>query len=180
MSTVEKINQLSHRIFNTTLNEKTVARSSNPFAASNFQKNILTEDVFESSKKQTTGNTNFTGNITSHTKRIYSTFVGSINDFGKKFYDGIQTIKEFCTGLKNGVVNGWNKIVELGNTEIHLGEGIKDLYNGTKNVLSTDVTSIFNTRGREITKMSKMDPHTQIKPMLIDSIEALQKEIERA
>ncbi|MBR1460928.1 hypothetical protein IJ596_04775 [bacterium] len=177
MSTVEKINQLSHRIFNTTLNEKTVARSSNPFATSNFQKNILTEDVFESSKKD--NNVSFTGNITSHTKRIYSTFVGSINDFGKKFYEGIETIKEFCNGVKNSVVAGWNKIVDFGNTEIHMGEGIKHGYEYVKNILGTDVTSMVNTRGREITRMSKMDPHTQVKPMLIDSIEALQAEIER-
>ena len=45
MSTVQKLSQLSHRIFNTSVTEKTVARQSNPFAASNFQKNILTEDV---------------------------------------------------------------------------------------------------------------------------------------
>ena len=41
MSAIERINQLSHRIFNTSVTEKTVARSSNPFAASNFQKNVL-------------------------------------------------------------------------------------------------------------------------------------------
>lgn len=52
MSAIEKINQLSHRIFNTSVTEQNVARTSNPFAASNFQKNILTEDVFESSKKK--------------------------------------------------------------------------------------------------------------------------------
>ena len=175
MSTVEKISQLSHRIFNTTLNEKTVARSSNPFAASNFQKNILTEDVFESSKK-----TNSVGNITSHTKRIYSTFVGSINDFGKKFYEGIETIKEFCNGVKNHVVAGWNKIVDFGNTEINLVEGLKNVYAGAKNVLGADVASMVNTRGREITRMSKMDPHTEVKPLLIDSIEALEAELQRA
>ena len=175
MSTVEKISQLSHRIFNTTLNEKTVARSSNPFAASNFQKNILTEDVFESSKK-----TNSVGNITSHTKRMYSTFVGSINDFGKKFYEGIETIKEFCNGVKNHVVAGWNKIVDFGNAEINLVEGLKNVYAGAKNVLGTDVASMVNTRGREITRMSKMDPHTEVKPLLIDSIEALEAELQRA
>lgn len=51
MSAIERINQLSHRIFNTSVTEQNVARTSNPFAASNFQKNILTEDVFESSKE---------------------------------------------------------------------------------------------------------------------------------
>ena len=50
MTAIERINQLSHRIFNTSKSEAQTTRTSNPFAASNFQKNILTEDVFESSK----------------------------------------------------------------------------------------------------------------------------------
>ena len=86
MSAIEKINQLSHRIFNTSVTEQNVARTSNPFAASNFQKNILTEDVFESSKKKEENKISFTGNLTAHSKRVYSTFVGSINDFGSRFY----------------------------------------------------------------------------------------------
>ena len=53
MTAIEKINQLSHRIFNTSKNEQNTSRTSNPFAASNFQKNILTEDVFVSSKTKT-------------------------------------------------------------------------------------------------------------------------------
>ena len=58
MSTVQKLTQLSHRIFNTSVTEKSVARHSNPFAASNFQKNILTEDVFESSASKSKLNLN--------------------------------------------------------------------------------------------------------------------------
>ena len=63
MTAIERINQLSHRIFNTSMTERNVARSSNPFAASNFQQNILTEDVFESSK-------NIEGNKKISSKRI--------------------------------------------------------------------------------------------------------------
>lgn len=168
MSTVDRVSQWSHRIFNTTANEKNVRRESvsNPFAKSNFQKNILTEDVFESTKKKDVSFTGLNNGITQGTKRIYSTFVGSINDFGKRFYEGIESIKEFCHGV-------WNKIQEIGNTEIHIGEGIKNGYNYVKDVLSYDVGSVFNTRGKTIARMAKLDPHTEVKPMLIDSIEAL-------
>jgi hypothetical protein len=175
MSTVDRVSQWSHRIFNTTANEQNVRRESvsNPFAKSNFQKNILTEDVFESTKKKGVSFTGLNNGITQGTKRIYSTFVGSINDFGKRFYEGIESIKEFCRGIKNGIVSAYNKIQEIGNTEVHIGEGIKHGYESIKNVLSYDVTSIFNTRGKNVAKMAKMDPHTEVKPMLIDSIEAL-------
>ena len=172
MSTVDRVSQWSHRIFNTTANEQNVRRESvsNPFAKSNFQKNILTEDVFESTKKKDVSFTGVHNGITQGTKRIYSTFVGSINDFGKRFYEGIESIKEFCRGA-------WNKLVEFGNTEINIGEGIKHGYEYVKNVLSYDVTSVFNTRGKTIAKMAKMDPHAEVKPMLIDSIEALASDI---
>lgn len=169
MSTIEKINQLSHRIFNTTLTEKTVARTSNPFAKSNFQKNILTEDVFESSNKKT-DHTNFTGNITAGTKRIYSTFVGSLTDFGSRIQDGIQAINEFGVRMKDYIVNAWNKVYEIGNKEIHL--------DGVKNVLNADVTAIFGkSHEKEISRLAKMDPHSEVKPMLSEYLKALENDL---
>lgn len=175
MSTIEKVNQLSHRIFNTTANEKNVRRSSNPFA--NFQKNVLTVDVLELSTKK---NVSFTGGITQGTKRIYSTFVGSINDFGKKFYEGIESIKEFGLRMKNGIVSIWNKVCEIGNTELHPIEDLKTGYNAVKDVLMTDMGTLFNTREKSIAKMAKMDPHTEIKPMFAESLKALEEEIAQA
>ena len=44
------IQKLGQRIFNATKHEQTVARSSNPFAASSFKGNVLTADVFEAAK----------------------------------------------------------------------------------------------------------------------------------
>jgi len=173
MSTIERVSQWSHRIFNTTTNEQNVRRSSNPFAQSNFQKNILMEDVFESSKKDVS----FTGGISQGTKRIYSTFVGSINDFGKKFYDGIESIKEFGLRMKDGIVGALNKIREIGNTEIHLGEGLKNGYNAVKSVLATDMGKFFNTREKQVAAMAKLDPHTQVKPLLSNAIKALEEEL---
>ena len=104
MSTVQKLSQLSHRIFNTSVTEKTVARQSNPFAASNFQKNILTEDVFESSASKS--NLKMNDKITASSKRIYSMFVGSISDFGNKFYEGIESIKAVTEWKKVSLILG--------------------------------------------------------------------------
>lgn len=175
MSTIERVSQLSHRIFNTTANEKNVRRSSNPFAASNFQKNILTEDVFESSNKSK--DVNFAGGISQSSKRIYSTFVGSINDFGKNI---AESVKEFGMKIKNGITSAWNKVVEIGNIEIHPMEGLKNGYHAVKDTLQADIGSLLNPREKLITKMSAMDPQTEIKPMLNDAIKALSEELSQA
>lgn len=170
MSAIEKINQLSHRIFNTSVTEQNVARTSNPFAASNFQKNILTEDVFESSKKKEENKISFTGNLTAHSKRVYSTFVGSINDIGSKFYEGIQSIVSLGNRMKEGIVNTWNKIHELGQKEVSLA--------GTKEILSRDIKTFFiNGQEREISKMSKMDPISEVKPMFSEALSALEADM---
>ncbi len=176
MSTVDRVSQWSHRIFNTSLTETKVRRESNPFAQSNFQKNILMEDVFESSSKSKS--VSFTGlGISQSTKRIYSTFVGSINDFGKRFYEGI---KEFGLRIKSGIVSAWNKVSEIANTEVHITEGLKQGYEGVKNILNYDMGSIINSRGREIAKMSKMEPHTQVKPMFSQALKALETDLVQA
>jgi len=173
MSAIEKVNQLSHRIFNTSKNEQSTSRTSNPFAASNFQKNILTEDVFESSKAKEQNKISFTGNLSASSKRIYSTFVGSINDFGNKIHEGIESIKAFGTRMKDGIINTWNKIHEIGQKKI--------TFQGTKDILTRDITTFFvNHREKEITKMSKMDPHGEIKPMLQEALSALEADMVQA
>ena len=177
MSAIERVNQLSHRIFNTSKSEQHTSRTSNPFAASNFQKNILTEDVFESSKSKEANKVSFTGNLSASSKRIYSTFVGSINDFGSKIYEGIESIKAFGNRMKEGLINTWNKISEIGKTEISL----KDSYEGAKNILTRDISSFFvNHREREISKMANMNPHMEVKPMLVDALQALESDMVQA
>ena len=106
---------------------------------------------------------------------IISEIIKEKNDKLQKYKEckGNESIKEFCRGVKDSVVSTLNKIQEIGNTEIHIGEGIKHGYESVKNVLSYDVGSLFNTRGKNVARMAKMDPHTEVKPMLIDSIEAL-------
>lgn len=159
MSTIERLNQFSHRIFNTSKNEQSTSRNSNPFAVSNFQKNILTEDVFVSNKAKQNDKVSFTGNLTASSKRIYSTFVGSINDFGNKFYEGIESIKAVGMKIKDSLVNTWSKIQEIGNTEVNL-DGLKTLF--------------VNGHDREVSRLSKMDPHMEVKPMLIEALSELE------
>ncbi|MBR6301867.1 hypothetical protein IKR55_03925 [bacterium] len=171
MSTIEKITQLSHRIFNTSVTEQNVARTSNPFAASNFQKNILTEDVFESSKKSTEGNVSFTGRLTAGSNRIYSTFVGSLGNIGNRISEGIESVVAFCGRVREGFVNTWNRLQELGNKEVN--------FDGAKEVLGRDIKSFFNlnTREKEIAKMAAMNPREEIAPMLTESLAALEADM---
>lgn len=180
MSTIERIGQLSHRIFNTTANEQNVRRESNPFAKSNFQKNVLTADVLELSSKK--NEVSFTGaaKITQGTKRIYSMFVSSISNLGKKFYEGVESIKEFGARMLESATNVFKKVKEIANTEIHVGEGIKKGYNYVKDKLSMDVSDLVNTRSHHISKMSKMDPQTEIKPLLVEGIKALEEHMLQA
>lgn len=174
MSTIEKITQLSHRIFNTSVTEQTVARTSNPFAASNFQKNILTEDVFESSKGTTGDKVSFTGNLTASSKRIYSTFVGSLGSIGNRFYEGIESIVAFCGRMRDGVINTINKIQEIGNTEVTL--------DGAKRLLGRDIKTFFtvHNREKEIAKMATMNPREEVSPMLVESLSALEADLAKA
>lgn len=174
MSTIEKITQLSHRIFNTSVTEQHVARTSNPFAASNFQKNILTEDVFESSKKADGDKVSFTGNLTAGSKRIYSTFVGSLGNIGNRIHEGIESVVAFCGRMKESVVNTWNKIQEYGNRDVN--------FDGAKEFLGRDVKSFFtiNSREKEVAKMAAMNPREEVAPMFINSLAALEADLVKA
>jgi len=176
MSTIEKISQLSHRIFNTSTNEKNVARTSNPFAASNFQKNILTEDVFESSKsKEDNKNISFTGGLSAGSKRIYSTLVGSLGGIVDRFYEGIESIAAFCGRMKDGITSAWNKIYELGHKEV-------GSFDGARKVLSRDIMTFFGgyNHEKEIAKLVSMDPRTEVQPMLVESLSALEADLVKA
>ncbi len=72
--------------------------------------------------------------------------------------------------MKEGIVNTWNKIHELGQKEVSL-EGAKD-------VLSRDIKTFFiNGQEREISKMSKMDPISEVKPMFSEALSALEADM---
>ncbi|MBR1424831.1 hypothetical protein IJ579_04635 [bacterium] len=176
MSTVEKISMLRSRIFNSTRTENEVARNSNrtdSFAKSNFQKNILMEDVFQSSKNHNSDKISFTGKLNAGSKRIYSTLVGSISNFGSKIQEGIEAINAFGTRMKNSIVNTWHKISEYGSREIR--------FDGLKNVLTADISTLFGkSHEREVIKLAKLDPVTEVKPMLTEALAALEADMLKA
>ncbi len=107
------ISSIRERIFNNTTHEKTVARSSNPFAQSSFKGNVLTADVFEA--KESKASTPSFGSITSapaKSKLYMSAMVGSINNIGsrisEKFKAGVESISAFSSRVSDGVSNFWN------------------------------------------------------------------------
>ena len=174
---MDRINQIRQRLFNSTKNEENVARSSNPisggsnpFFTSRFQKNILMEgDVFVSKYNKSEGKYN----IGESTKRMCSALVGSISDFGKMISDGIESIKAFGAKIKSYSASAWNKIQEIGNTEVRIG-AIGDF-------LSQDVTKLFgNSHNRQVAKLAKLDPVTEVKPMLTEALSALEKDYAQA
>ncbi len=170
MSTVKRIGQLTSRIFNNTLTEKAVRRNANsPIKVSNFQKNILMEDFFESTNKKIENNHKsiLHEDISVSTKRMYAALVGSITDFGNRLHDGIEAIGAFGSRVKNSIVGVWNKIYEVGNTEVTIA--------GVRKLLGRDINSLFgNTHEREISKLAKLDPKSEIAPMFKESLSALE------
>ena len=112
------IKSIAPRLFNSTKYETSVARNSNPigkeitnpFAKSGMKMDVLTADVFGTASKADTSNS-----IISKTKRMYSTFVGSINNFGNSIKQGIESIGAFCNRIKNNVTGFWDM---LNNTRV--------------------------------------------------------------
>lgn len=111
------ISGISQRIFNTTKHENTVARSTNPFAASSFKGNVLTADVFESSVKN--NQPAFTGK----TKLMAAALVGNISNLGSRINAGIESVVAFGNRMKESVVNIWNRI-----DSIKLEDSVKSLF----------------------------------------------------
>ena len=144
MDSTERISQLSHRIFNTTLTEKRVGRSSNPFATPTFTG--LQMDVFASSKviEPKAGLTQKAKNFI---RRKAATFVSGINDIGEKFWKSVEAVKEFGIWVKDGVVCAINKVKEIGSIEVNFGA----IGERIKNAMS------INSRERELKSYMKKD-----------------------
>ena len=99
---------------------KTVNHSSNPFASTSFKGNVLTADVFETKTAP-------------KNKLTMSAFVGSIGDAFPTFRKGIESVVAFGNRIKEGAVATWDKIAELGNTELTIdfagaGRAFKDTF----------------------------------------------------
>lgn len=186
MADLLSISSIRERIFNPTKHEKTVARTSNPFAQTSFKGNVLTADVFvsENAKEKQSKAINFTGKLKA------SALVGSISDFGSKIKAGIETVANFAKKVKNDAVNMWNRLTE---TEVTFepaikamskaGEAFGETMNGVGakvgEALKVDVTakageaihSMFD-RGITAKQIAKMEDISIPRQLLMDNVQA--------
>lgn len=159
------IAKIGQRIFNSSLHEKSVARSSNPFAASSFKGNVLTADVFESSKAPA---------AQAKDKLTYSTLVGSLSNVGSRFQQGVESVIAFGNRMKEGISNFWNmmRTTEVSfepakkalNTEITLDPAKRALATAADSI--KDNWSLMFDKFPSAKQISKM-PIAEIRPMLV-------------
>ncbi len=155
---------IRERLFNTSKHENATQRnSSNPFAASSFKGNVLTADVFESSTKKD-DQIDFTGKLKA------SALVGSISGIGEKFQNMINSVVSFGNRMKENVVNGWNKLNELGNIEISFTpakEKAVSIYNSVKDSVTDLISSGVTSKS-----VAKMEDMTAARQLLTDNVAA--------
>lgn len=113
-----KISQTNFSMFKPMSRDERQEVHSNPFGI-NFKGNVLTSDVFETTKaKETTASSNpfeaFT-KISSKSKMVASAFVGGMNSFNEAFRSRINSIISFGRQIKENIANSWEKAK---NTEI--------------------------------------------------------------
>ena len=94
MTAIERINQLSHRIFNTSKSEAQTSRTSNPFAASNFQKAIILEPDNVTAKFNL-GKTYGKSGDYENAKQVLIDVIKQ----DKKLYDAYIEVANVCTAL---------------------------------------------------------------------------------
>ena len=137
MAIIAKIGQ----VLNTPIKiGKTVNHSSNPFAASTFKGNVLTADVFESSKPSMKD------------KLKLSAFVGSIGDAFPTFRKGIESVVAFGNRMKEGFSSAMSKLNEIGSMEISID------FAGAGRAIKSGFTSIADNYS--VQKLRKQDVGT--------------------
>ena len=133
------ISGIRERIFNGTKHEQTVARSSNPFAATSFKGNVLTADVFATEKSKSS-QPSFTGKLKA------SALVGSLASAGSKISAAIESVGAFCSRMKDGVIGFWKN---LESTEISF-DFISKASDSAKSkfgsAMKTDVSEMIRSR----------------------------------
>lgn len=165
MADLLSISSIRERIFNPTKHEKTVARSSNPFAQTSFKGNVLTADVFVSendkSKEKQNNAISFTGKLKA------SALVGSISDFGNRIQAGIESVVAFANRIKDNVVNCWNK---LNNTEITF-EPAKEAISKAGAKVGNAIHSMFD-QGISAKQIAAMEDISIPRQLLMDNVQA--------
>ena len=113
-----KITQSNFTLFKPLSKEERQEVHSNPFGI-NFKGNVLTSDVFESSKAKEASNniSNPFAAVTGKSKMVASAVVGSMNSFNEAFRSRINSIISFGRQVKDTIANSWEKAK---NTEISL------------------------------------------------------------
>ncbi len=163
MADLLSISSIRERIFNPTKHEKSVARSSNPFAQTSFKGNVLTADVFVSenqNNEKAQNNINFTGKLKA------SALVGSIAGIGDKIKAGIESVAAFANRIKDNVVNCWNK---LNNTEITF-EPAKQAISKAGERVSDAIHSMFEP-GISKNQIAKMEDLSVARQLFMDNSE---------
>ncbi len=162
MADLLSISSIRERIFNPTKHEKSVARSSNPFAQTSFKGNVLTADVFvsENQNKDENQNVSFTGKLKA------SALVGSIAGIGNKIKAGIESVAAFANKIKDNVVNYWNK---LNNTEITF-EPAKQALSRANERMTDALHSMFDP-GISKNQIAKMEDLSVAKQLFMDNAE---------
>lgn len=127
------IAKIGQKIFNHTPS-KTVAKSTNPFAASTFKGNVLTADVFETKSA-------------SKNKLTMSAFVGSIGDAFPTYRKAVESVVAFGNRIKENVSSIAHKINEIGNIEVSVdfagaGKAIKSSFSSMLDKYS--VRNLYN------------------------------------
>lgn len=137
-----KISQTNFSIFKPLSNERQDERQelhSNPFGI-NFKGNVLTSDVFESTKAKDANKTSnpFEGftKLSNKSKMVASAVVGGMNSFNEAFRSRINSVISFGRQVKENIANSWEKAK---NTEITfdfkgLAESISSKFNNTYSV----------------------------------------------
>ena len=155
---------IRERLFNTSKHEVSTQRnSSNPFAASSFKGNVLTADVFESSKKA--DQPSFTGKLKA------SALVGSISGIGEKFHNIIESAIAFGNRMKENVVNGWNKLNEMEISFAPAKEKAISIYNSVKDTLGTSITDLVSS-GISSKSIAKMEDMSMARQIMSDNVAA--------
>ncbi len=159
------ISNIRERIFNTSKHEASVARPansvSNPFAANTFKGNVLTADVFETSKPKEPA---FTG----ATKLKASALVGSLTNLGSKIQAGIENIVAFGKRMKEGISNAWQKMRETEISFAPLKDAFKGAVSNAKENMTNKINSMFDKgiTAKQVENMKISD----IKPMLAGEV----------
>ena len=157
------ISKISQNIFRTKSPENNAEQNqgthSNPFGI-NFKGNVLTADIFQSSKTKEAGESSnpFAGSFakaSEKSKLFASAIVGNINSFNDSFKSRMNAVVSFGRQMKDNIVQSWDKAK---NTEITFD------FNG----LAESVAAKFNNpySVNNLTKQPVMDLEEMFKQEL--------------